>query len=480
MAIALATPALADEGWVIQRFASDITIQNDASLRIVEAIDVDFGAQQRHGIFRNIPVRYRWDDTHLRVYRLEVRSVTDAAEKPIRFALSDAGADKVIKIGDPDRTVSGRQTYRITYDVSGAMNAFGDHDELFWNVNGGSWDVRAQAVTATVHAPAALQRVTCYQGPAGSDEACRATTTASGAEFAATRPFPPRGQLTIVAAVAKGVVTGPRQLHLSYVHTPMRYAWELRDEYLRAAGLDRGLRGWAARFVLERLRHWDVRSARGVDVFLANSAHVAQRIRKAYRRDAEVLYPPVDVDAFPMREAKEDFYLTVSRLEPYKRIDLLVDAFAARRERRLIIIGGGPEMQRLRSKATPNVELLGRLPTPAVRDHMQRARAFLFAGIEDFGIVMAEAQACGTPVIALARGGAAEIVRDDTGLLFSEQTAAALGDAVQRFEEDRGRFAAAACRENALRFDGRRFRERFAELVRAHWERFAMQSAPCS
>src|SRR5207248_3741313 len=156
--LAFATSASADEGWVILRFASDITIQNDASLHIVEAIDVDFGAQQKHGIFRNIPVRYRWDDTHLRVYRLEVRSVTDAAEKPIRFALSDSGGDKVIKIGDPDRTVSGRQIYRITYDVSGAMNAFVDHDELFWNVNWGSWDVRAQAVTATVHAPAALQR----------------------------------------------------------------------------------------------------------------------------------------------------------------------------------------------------------------------------------------------------------------------------------------------------------------------------------
>ncbi|TMG63302.1 MAG: DUF2207 domain-containing protein [Chloroflexi bacterium] len=207
--LAFATSASADEGWVILRFASDITIQNDASLHIVEAIDVDFGAQQKHGIFRNIPVRYRWDDTHLRVYRLEVRSVTDAAEKPIRFALSDSGGDKVIKIGDPDRTVSGRQTYRITYDVSGAMNAFVDHDELFWNVNGGSWDVRAQAVTATVHAPAALQRVTCYQGPAGSDEACRATTNAGGADFAATRPFPPRGQLTIVAAVAKGVIAEP-------------------------------------------------------------------------------------------------------------------------------------------------------------------------------------------------------------------------------------------------------------------------------
>jgi uncharacterized membrane protein len=206
---ALGGTASADEGWVIQRFASDITIQTDASLHIVEAIDVDFGAQQKHGIFRSIPVRYRWDDTHLRVYRLEVRSVTDAAERPIKFALSDTGADKLIKIGDPDRTVTGRQTYRITYEVSGAMNAFADHDELFWNVNGGSWDVRAQAVTATVHSPAALQRVTCYQGPAGSDEACRATTTASGADFAATRPFPPRGQLTIVVAVPKGVVAEP-------------------------------------------------------------------------------------------------------------------------------------------------------------------------------------------------------------------------------------------------------------------------------
>jgi uncharacterized membrane protein len=189
---------------VIERFAADITIQKDSSLHIVEAIDADFGPQQKHGIFRTIPVRYQWDDTHVRVYQLQVRSVTDAAGKGIRYETSDQGASKVIKIGDPDRTVSGRQTYRITYDVSGAMNAFADHDELFWNVNGGSWDVRAQTVTATVHAPAALQRATCYQGPAGSDEACRFTTAANGADFAATRPFAPRGQLTIVAALAKG------------------------------------------------------------------------------------------------------------------------------------------------------------------------------------------------------------------------------------------------------------------------------------
>ena len=210
MALGLwAAPALADEGWVIERFAADITVQKDASLHIVEAIDVNFGSLQKHGVFRTIPVRYQWDDTHLRVYQLQVRSVTDGSAKSVRYETSDQSGSKVIKIGDPDRTVSGRQTYRITYDVSGAMNAFPDHDELFWNVNGGLWDVRAQAVTATVHAPAAPQQATCYQGAAGSDEACRFTITSSGVDFAATRPLAPRGQLTIVASLAKGVVAEP-------------------------------------------------------------------------------------------------------------------------------------------------------------------------------------------------------------------------------------------------------------------------------
>ena len=211
-AVCFATPALADEGWVIERFAADITIQNDGSLHVVEAIDANFGALQKHGIFRTIPVRYQWDDIHLRLYQLQVRAVSDAGGAPVRYETSDQGASKVIKIGDPNRTVSGRQTYRITYDVSGAMNAFSDHDELFWNVNGGLWDVRAQAVTAMVHAPTAPQQATCYQGAAGSDEACRFTITSSGADFAATRPLAPRGQLTIVAALAKGVIAEPKPI----------------------------------------------------------------------------------------------------------------------------------------------------------------------------------------------------------------------------------------------------------------------------
>jgi len=283
-------------------------------------------------------------------------------------------------------------------------------------------------------------------------------------------------------AVAKGVITGPSQLHLSYVHTPMRYAWDLQHEYLRSAGLARGPVSWAARLALHRLRQWDARSANGVDVLVANSQHVARRIRKAYRRDAQVLHPPVDVSAFALHKEKEDFYLTVSRLEPYKRIDLLVEAFGRMPERRLVVIGDGPEMRRLRSALPPNVALKGRLPTPEVRHAMQRAKAFLFAGIEDFGIVMAEAQACGTPVIAYGRGGAAEIVRTDdasgpTGLLFSEQTADAVTDAVRRFEADVPRFSAERCRDNALRFDRARFRSRFEELLRTHWERFSAEIA---
>jgi uncharacterized membrane protein YgcG len=216
-------PVFADEGWAIQRFAADITIQKDASLHIVEAIDVDFGAQQKHGIFRKIPVRYTWDATHLRIYRLEIRSLTDATGKPLRFATSDEGGSKVIKIGDPDRLVTGPQTYRITYDVFGAMNAFSDHDELFWNVNGGQWDVRAQGVTATVHIADGLQRVTCFQGPTGSQEACRSSATATDAEFATTRALLPTEQLTIVTAVAKAAVAEPAPIIVGDSSNPVAY-----------------------------------------------------------------------------------------------------------------------------------------------------------------------------------------------------------------------------------------------------------------
>jgi glycosyltransferase involved in cell wall biosynthesis len=277
-------------------------------------------------------------------------------------------------------------------------------------------------------------------------------------------------------AVAKGVLTGPGQMHLSYVHTPMRYAWDLQHEYLRSAGLETGLKGWAARLALHRLRKWDVRTANGVDVFLANSRHVAQRIWKTYRRESEVLHPPVDVSQFALSEEKEGFYLTVTRLEGYKRVDLLVRAFAQMTDRTLIVIGDGPEMARLRALAPSNVRLLGRLPADEVRTHMQRARAFLFAGIEDFGIVMAEAQACGTPVIAYGRGGSLDTVVDrgpaPTGLFFMEQSCDAIRDAVERFEALAERFDPQACRAHAQTFSTERFRARFGAYVDAQWREF--------
>jgi glycosyltransferase involved in cell wall biosynthesis len=278
--------------------------------------------------------------------------------------------------------------------------------------------------------------------------------------------------------VAKGVITGPDQLHLSYVHSPMRYAWDLQHDYLRLSGFGRGLRGFAARWVLHRLREWDVRSANGVDAFAANSAFVGRRIRKTYGREAEVIYPPVCVANAPTSGSRQDFYVTVSRLQPYKRVDLLVEAFAQMPHRRLVVIGEGPMLGSLRARKPRNVEILGYLPTQEVLEHMSRARGFLFAGIEDFGIALVESQACGTPVIAFAQGGAREIVRDEasgrpTGVLFSRQTVESVIEAVERFE--RRSFDIDACRENARRFESTVFRERFGRFLQAQWTHFAAE-----
>lgn len=211
-------------------------------------------------------------------------------------------------------------------------------------------------------------------------------------------------------AVAKGVLTGPQQLHVSYVHSPIRYAWDLQHQYLREAQLQHGLKSMLARLSLHYMRLWDVRTANGVDAFIANSRFIARRIAKVYRRPARVIYPPVEVEAFSLREQKEDFYLTASRMVPYKKMPLIVEAFAAMPDKRLVVIGDGPELARCKAVAAPNVELLGYQPFEVLRDYMQRARAFVFAAEEDFGITPVEAQACGTPVIAFGRGGACETI----------------------------------------------------------------------
>ena len=272
-------------------------------------------------------------------------------------------------------------------------------------------------------------------------------------------------------AVAKGVLTGPDQVHISYVHSPIRYAWDLQHQYLQQTKLTSGPKSALARLILHYIRNWDIRTSNSVDGFVANSDFIARRIKKVYQRQAQVIFPPVDVEAFSLCTEKEDFYLTASRMVPYKKIDLIVEAFARMPERKLVVIGDGPDMEKIRAKAGSNVEIMGYQPFEVLKDRMSRAKAFVFAAEEDFGISVVEAQACGTPVIAYGKGGALETVRDlsetrPTGMFFDEQDADSIIAAVKRFDDQIKRFSAADCRANAEQFSAANFRERFFAHVR--------------
>jgi glycosyltransferase involved in cell wall biosynthesis len=282
-------------------------------------------------------------------------------------------------------------------------------------------------------------------------------------------------------AVAKGVRTHARQLHVCYCYSPIRYAWDLREQYLRQVGLDRGTRGWIVGRLLDRVQRWDLRTSDRVDRFVAISHHIARRIERCYGRTATVIYPPVEIPVAPVATSPRSHYVTVSRLVPYKRIDVIAAAFRALPGRELVVIGEGPERGRIEAVAPPNVSLVGNLPDAERDAWLRRARAFLFAAEEDFGIAPVEAQAHGVPVIALAAGGALETVRgldDDapTGVLFDAQTPQAIADAVMRFEANAGRIEADACRRNALRFSADRFRREFGALVEAEWQGFRASS----
>ncbi len=271
-------------------------------------------------------------------------------------------------------------------------------------------------------------------------------------------------------SVAYGVLTRPGQTHLSYVHSPMRYAWDLQHQYLREARLDRGLLGIYARRTLHQMRLWDYAAAQRPDHIACNAAFVAERMWKLHRREASVIHPPVAVDLPPPVAAKEDYYISVGRLVPYKRIELLARAFREMPQRRLKIVGDGPDARRIAALAAPNIEILGFQPTARVRELLAGARAFLFAGIEDFGITPVEAQALGTPVIAYRAGGLLETVNGPehprpTGLFFDRQDTAAIIAAVAEFEAQGHRFTAAHCRDNAQRFSEQRFRAEFTAFV---------------
>ncbi|MDV5429770.1 MULTISPECIES: glycosyltransferase family 4 protein [Klebsiella pneumoniae complex] len=275
-------------------------------------------------------------------------------------------------------------------------------------------------------------------------------------------------------AVAKGILTGPDQLHISYVHSPIRYAWDLQHQYLRESGFDKGMKSALVRYLLHKIRIWDVRTVNSVDHFIANSHFIARRIRKVYGRSADVIYPPVDVSRFPMQENKDNYYVTASRLVPYKRIDLIVEAFSMMPDKKLVVIGSGSEMDKIKSKATSNIEILGYQPDDIMISHMQNAKAFVFAAEEDFGITPVEAMACGTPIIAYGKGGVLETVRplgetNPTGLFFSEQTPASIISAVESFEESQEKFISFACRNRASNFSVDRFYNELSTYVNDKW-----------
>lgn len=275
-------------------------------------------------------------------------------------------------------------------------------------------------------------------------------------------------------AVAKGVITHPGQRHVCYCHTPMRYAWDMKEAYLQDAGFRLPLVETYVRHTLKRLRQWDFFTAAQVDTFIANSHNVARRIAKYYRREAEVLYPPVDTDAFMLHDApRDDYYLAASRLVPYKRLDVIIQAFAQDpAKRRLKVVGEGPELKRLSRLARDhdNIELLGYLTGEALQPLMQHARGFVFAADEDFGIFPLEAQACGTPVIAYGSGGALETVKGlehgeaATGVHFTQQTPASLQHAIGVFEQHT--FSPLACRVQAERFSHQCFLQRLEALLK--------------
>jgi len=267
-------------------------------------------------------------------------------------------------------------------------------------------------------------------------------------------------------SVAKGVMTHPDQLHICYCNTPIRYAWDLYHQYLSDSKLQRGIKGKFAKLFLHYIRLWDVSSVNRVDEFIANSKCIARRIKKAYGRDSKVIYPPVDTKYFEFHPKKENYYVAASRLVPYKKIDMIVETFSRLPNLKLVVIGDGPQRKLIERKATKNIEILGAVPDLEIKKHLQKAKAFIFASHEDFGILPVEAQSCGTPVIAFKRGGALETVIDQkTGIFFEEQTPESLLEAIKDFERKYDDFDLEEIREHALKFDVDYFKKEMEQFI---------------
>lgn len=284
------------------------------------------------------------------------------------------------------------------------------------------------------------------------------------------------------SCVSKGVLTTHEQLHITYMHSPVRYAWDLYHQYLRESGLHRGLKGFIAKFFLHKLRIWDVTTANRPDFYIANSKYVARRIKKTYNKEAKVIYPPVDVNSFEISHETKEYYVTCSSLVPYKKIDLIVNAFS-KTDKELIIIGDGPDYNKIKKISGPNIRLLGFLDSDRKKEILQKAKAFVFAAVEDFGIAPLEAQACGVPVIAFAEGGALETIKGvsltseisqnfHTGVYFEEQSTSSLLEAVDFFEKNQSCFDKTTIRKHAVFFSKERFEKEFKETIEMLYERW--------
>lgn len=273
------------------------------------------------------------------------------------------------------------------------------------------------------------------------------------------------------ASVAKGALTNQNQLHICYCHSPMRYAWDLYHQYLQEAGLNRGIKGFYAKYVLAKMRIWDVCSSNRVDHFVANSKYIADRIKKVYNRDADIIYPPVDTKSFTLECNKEDYYFTASRLVPYKKIDLIVRAFNEMPNKKLIVAGSGPDFEKVLRLAKSNVEVLGFISNEEMKKHMQLAKAFVFAAEEDFGIVPVEAQACGTPVIGFGKGGVREtVINMHTGIYFEEQSINSIVNAVLKFEKVKWDYK--EIRKHSEKFSKERFENEFKNYTSLKYNEF--------
>ncbi|MCP2026420.1 glycosyltransferase involved in cell wall biosynthesis [Flavobacterium sp. HSC-32F16] len=273
------------------------------------------------------------------------------------------------------------------------------------------------------------------------------------------------------SAVAKGVRTNNNQLHICYCHSPMRYAWDLQEQYLSDAGLNKGLKGIYARYILKKIRKWDTLNSNNVNFFIANSKHIANRIKKIYNLESTVIYPPVDVDFFSLEEEKEEYYFTASRLVPYKNTQIIVETFNELSHLKLIVAGDGPELKKLQKIAKNNIEFVGFIENKRLKKYLQKAKAFVFAAEEDFGIIPVEAQACGTPVIAYGKGGAQEtVVNNSTGIFFDKQSAESIKDAVMAFEKIK--FDPKTIRKNALSFSKQRFEKEMKEFVETKFKEY--------